>query len=306
MKKICLAFITLSLLLVGCKKELPYPIEDVTRGVVIDVTRVAGTDGTLSDGLTTGNYKINLVIPPQQGDYSFMQQAQLLAVLEEPITNADGSTTTKYTTAVVKDNITEFPQEVTIDVADVYAKLGKSTPSVGEVVYFTVNTVLNNGTTVPGWSELFGFNNNAFSAWQVSGRAYSSNVRYAVVCPLVLEDFTGTCTVTTDDWWGETPYTVEVTKVSDTQLSIAGLFNGQATNPLLITIDIEDYSISFEKQVLTPLSGNWWSPARPTYNNFSLASVSGVVDACDTKITFTAAATVDAGSFGNRNFVLGK
>ena len=299
MKNIFLAFTILSLLFVAqsCDEELPYPIDEVKRGVVIDIVRVAGTDGVLSDGLTTGNYKVKLSIPEQQGDYSFMSHVQLLAVLQ----GTNGTTTSK----VVVDNITEFPKEIQINVADSYSKFGLTAPSLGEILYFTANVVLKDGSVIPGWTKEIGFNNKALAGWRVDGRAYSYNVRYAVACPLVLDDFVGTCTVTLDEWWGDTPYNVTVTKISDTELRISGMCDGACSNDLVIKVDPTDHSVSIAKQVLEPLSGNWWSPARPAYNNFSLAG-GGTINSCETSISFTATATVDAGSFGLMAFKLGK
>lgn len=290
MKKVYLLFITLSLLMLGysCSKELPYPIDDVKRGVVIDIVRSEGSDGVLYRDETDGNYKVKLTIPEQQGDYSFMKHAQILAVFQ----GTDGTVTTK----VVEDNITEFPKEISINIGQVYSLFGLTAPSLGEVLFLTTNVVLKDGSVIPGWSEEMGYNNRAFSGWRLGGRAYSYNVRYAVVCALDLDVFVGTCTVTQDDWWGETPYEVEVTKVGDNQLKIEGLYNGEAENPLVITIDPADYSISFDKQILAPNSGAWWG--RPAYNNFALSAGTGVVDACDNIISFSATATVDAGSFG--------
>lgn len=291
MKKVYLLFITLSLLLLGysCSKDLPYPIDDVRRGVVIDIVRAEGSDGVLYRDETDGNYKVKLTIPEQQGDYSFMKHAQLLAVFQ----GTDGTITTK----VVEDNITEFPKEITINIGQVYSLFGLTAPSLGEVLYFTTNVVLKDGYVIPGWTKEMGYNNRAFSGWRLDGRAYSYNVRYAVVCALDLDVFVGTCTVTQDDWWGDTPYEVEVTKLGDYQLQIDGLYDGYAENPLVITIDPADYSISFDKQILAPNSGvNWW--ANPAYSNFALSAGTGVVDACDNIISFSATATVDAGSFG--------
>ena len=305
MKNKFLAAIVISLLFIipSCQKDLPFPINDVKRGVVIDVTRSAGSDGVIATGETTGDFRVQLVIPANQGDYSFMKEAQLLAVLQD----AKG----KWSSRVVQENITQFPQEIKINMADVYSKFGLSEPSLGETMYFTTNVVLNDGSTIPGWTELAGFNNKAFVGWLVDGRGYSSNVRYAVACPLDLNDFVGTCYVTLDEWWGEEPYPVEITKVSDTQLSIANLFNAVADDfadevkPLVITIDLVDYSISFGKQVLVPNSGAlWWG--RPTYSNFALSGGKGVVNACDMIISFSATATVDAGSFGAMSFIIEK
>lgn len=291
MKKIYLAFITLSLLFLGfsCSKELPYPIDEVKRGVLIDIVRAEGSDGVLYRDETDGNYKVKLTIPEQQGDYSFMKHAQLLAVFQ----GTDGTITTK----VVEDNITEFPKEITINIGQVYSLFGLTAPSLGEVLYFTTNVVLEDGYVIPGWTKEMGYNNRAFSGWRLEGRAYSYNVRYAVVCALDLDVFVGTCTVTQDNWWEETPYEVQVTKVGENQLQIDGLYNGAAENPLVITIDPADYSISFDKQILAPNSGlDWWG--NPAYSNFALSAGTGVVDACDNIISFSATATVDAGSFG--------
>lgn len=296
MKKIYLAFITLSLLFiaVSCDKDLPYPIDEVKRGVVIDVVRVPGTDGVLSDGLTTGNYKINLSIPEQQGDYSFMKEAQLLAVLE--------STDGKLTSQVVMDNITEFPKEITIDVASVYSKFGLSTPSLGETIYFTTNTVMKDDVVVPGWDKVIGFNNKAFAGWRVDGRSYSYNVRYSVACELVLEDFVGTNTVYVDEWIGS-GYTVEITKVSDTELGVEGMFWGDADGPMIIKVDPTDHSITIPKQILVS-NPTWW--AGNPYKDFALAG-NGTINACETSLSFTAEATVDLGSFGGGiGFKIGK
>jgi len=299
MKKIFFAFISLSLLLIafGCDKDLPYPLDEVKRGVLIDITRIPGSDGVLSDGLTTGNYKIKLIIPENQGDYSFMKHAQLLAVLRGP----DG----KWKTAVAIDNITQFPQEITLNIADVYSKFGLSAPALGQLLYFTTNVVLNDDSVIPGWTEYTGFNNVAFGGWMIEGRGYSSNIRYVVACPLVLEDFVGECFVYRDDWWGEEPYPIEVTKISDTQLSIEGMFEGEAENALIITVNPTDHSITIPRQVLAPNSNMWWSHQNVGYKNFNLEGT-GTINACELSISFTATARVDAGSFGAYSFKLGK
>ena len=298
MKKIFLACITFSLmfLAVSCDKDLPYPIDQVERGVVIDVSRVAGTDGVLSDGLTTGNYKLKLTIPAEQGDYSFMKCAQLLAVIQW----ADG----KWSSSVVVDNINQFPLEITINVADVYSKFSQSAPGLGQTLYFTTNVVRNDGYTIPGWTQLTGFNNVKFAGWLIDGKPYSSNVRYSVACPLNLDDFVGDGFVYLDEYWGDTPYPITITKKSDTELSIEGMFDGYASNPLVIKVDLTDHSISIARQILEPNSGEWYG--NPIYNNIALAG-SGTVNACDLTVSFKATRYVDGGTLsGTPAFTLGK
>lgn len=299
MKKIYLAFITLSVLFLvqSCSKDLPYPTDTIKRGVAIDITRAEGSDGVLYRDQTEGNFEVKLTIPEQQGDYSFMKYAQLVAVLQD----VNG----KLSTKVIEDNISDFPKEIKIDMAKVYSQFGLTSPVIGETLYFTTNSVLEDGYTIPGWTEESGFNNKAFSGWRIGNRAYSYNVRYSVVCELVLEDFLGTNIVTLDEWWEETPHEVEITKVGDYKLSIAGLFNGEATNPLIIDIDPVDYSISFDKQILVPNSNVWWG--NPAYSNFAFSNGKGIVNACDTKISFEATASVTAGTFaGTYKIELGK
>lgn len=309
MKNIYLLLLLMPLLLItlSCEKDLPYPIDEVKRGVVIDIVRTSGTDAVLYSDQTDGNFKVNLTIPSQQGDYSHMKHGQLLAVIErivpDPTNDDPDRTKTIIDSKVVVDNITQFPAEVDIDMAEVYGKFGLTAPAIGETLYFTTNVVLIDDFVVPGWTELSGFNNRAFTGWRINGRALSYNVRYSVVCELILDAFVGTCIVTVDDWWGEVPHEVEVTKISDTELSIAGLFNGEATNPLVITIDPEDYSVSFDKQILVPNSGAWWAGNPPSYNNFAFGNGTGVVNACDTKISFEASASVSAGNFSGTNTI---
>ena len=245
MKKIFLAFISLSLLLVlqSCEKELPYPIKDVERGVVIDIVRIPGTDGLLSDGLTTGDYRIKLTIPETQGDYSFMKHAQLLAVLE------DGEGNSK--SAVVADNITEFPNEMQINIADVYSKLGLSAPSLGETLYLTTNVVLEDGNVIPGWTKQIGFNNKAFSGWQVDGRSYSYNVRYAVACGWDQDpntgSFIGQFTMNEVTPYGNDSYPVT--------LSYNSALPDAASIPAGVTPE-NLYGIN-----ISPISPNIWAPA---------------------------------------------
>lgn len=281
-----MATVLMALLTVSCDQDLPYPLDDVKNGVVIDIARIEGTDGVLSAGMVSGNYKIKLTIPKQQGDYSMLDYAQLLCVF----TNASGKTTSK----VVADNIKEFPKEITIDFADVYNKFGLSVPALGETIYFTTNSVLKDGYVVSGWNEYSGFNNKAFTGWEVDGRAYSYNVRYAVACPLVLDDFTGDLMVTDNTVFYEgTSYPVQGVKISDTELEIVNFFED---SKIRITIDPTVHTVTVAKQVLYPTFGN--------YTNFYVVG-SGTIDACNGIITFSGTVGVDQGTYdSNANWVI--
>lgn len=248
MKRIYLAFIALSLLLIGtsCTKEMPYPIDEVKKGVIIDIVRIAGTEGVLAEGITDGNFKVKLTIPEEQGDFSFMKHAQLLAVLQ----NGNGT----YTTKVVVDNIKEFPIVLQLDMADIYSKLGLSAPALGETLYLTTNVVLEDGSIIPGWNELMGFNNKAFGGWIVDGRTYSYNVRFAVACPLdkdpVTGTFIGSFTCDESSSYGKDSYTVTVT------------YNPGLPDVIPAGVTAENlYGLS-----ITPISPNIWDPTYTVVN----------------------------------------
>ena len=187
MKKIYLFTfaVILCLFAASCNKDMPFPIDQVKRGVAIDITRIPGTDGALADGVTSGDYKLRLLIPTYQGDYSMMSHAQLLAVL-----TSGGNTTSQ----VAIDNITTFPIDLTLNIADVYSKFGKTAPSLGEILNFTVNIVLKDGTVIPGWNSVTKTYNNTVlvAEWQVDGRPFSNRVQYSVICPYSLNPLTGT------------------------------------------------------------------------------------------------------------------
>lgn len=284
--QLLMATVLMALLTVGCDQELPYPLDDVKNGVVIDIARIEGTDGVLSAGIVEGDYKVKLTIPKQQGDYSMLDYAQLLCVF----TDASGKTTSK----VVVDNIKEFPKEVTIDFADVYKQFGLAAPSLGETVYFTANAVLKNGYIVYGWNEYSGFNNKAFTGWEIDGRPYSYNVRYAVVCPLVLDEFTGDLTITDNSMFYEgESYQAQGIKISDTEIELDGFFED---TKLRLTIDPMLHTVTVAKQILYP---ELWD-----YTNFYVVG-SGTIDACNGIIKFSGTLGVDQGTFsGNPNWII--
>lgn len=159
----------------SCRKELPYPIDEVKRGVLIDVSPAPGAADVILHGQTAGSCKVKLTIPEHQGDYSMLRHAQLLAVLIDTLGAAAAH--------VVADGVADFPAEIDVSIAETYGKLGRATPVQGETLCFTANVVLKNGDLIPGWSEHTGFNNQAFGGWKTDGRAYSYCARYPVAPP---------------------------------------------------------------------------------------------------------------------------
>jgi hypothetical protein len=311
MKKIGLyvfATIAFGLFTVSCEKDLPFPIDQVTRGVAIDIVRVSKTDGVLADGQTTGNYQVKLTIPTYQGDYSMMDHAQLLAVLN------DGTHTTSQ---VAIDNITDFPATLTINIADVYKKFGKTAPALGETLTFAVNVVLKSGEVIPGWNAYTGtYNGNAFAGWQVDGRGFSYRVQYAVVCSSDPEIFLGTFQCAETSQYGNDSYPVTISHYESLPSTIpagvdAGELYGIKIDPISPTI--WEGAISYTIIWINTADFSIVATDQPTGDNYNATTQivwrfkDATVSTCTRQIKFTATPTLvgtSSGSYAAFTFTL--
>lgn len=173
------------LALVGCSKQsLPYDLEGVERGVVINISKVEGSSTTLSTDMNEGDYRIELSVPEYyQGDMSMFKEAQLMAVY------TDGAKNT--TAARVVEGITSFPAVININIKDVCSKLGVAEISIGDRIEFTPCYTLKSGTQVDGWNKWSRFNNTRFT-WQLEdGSNYTYRVSYTAFAPFIKEHFQG-------------------------------------------------------------------------------------------------------------------
>lgn len=214
MKKIIFAsFLALVGLMASCSKgELPYDLEGTEHGVVINIKKAMNSSLTLSTDLS-GDYKMELSIPKQQGDICMLKEAQLMAVY----TPSDGGA--KKSVYVV-EGITEFPYTATVDLKDVCQKLGISGINVGDRLDFTPCTTLTSGTQVDGWQRFEmndgtvkeEFNNKAFTGWVMEdGSSFSYRQSYKAFAPFVKDKFKGTAKAV----YGEDTWTVSVTQIAE-------------------------------------------------------------------------------------------
>lgn len=200
----------------------------------------------------------------------------------QKVDDAEIQATFKGKTTVI-EKITSFPATMQIIAADVISKMGISDSDVELGDSFIIDVVTTSGGVIT--------------------RSYTGSIKASVTCELIIDDFVGTHIVSLDEWDGG-GYQVEVKKISETELSVEGMFDG-AADPMTIIINPIDHSISVPKQVLVPLPTWWGAPGVP-YKDFSLAGV-GTLDACAISLSFSAEATVDAGSFGGGiKFKIGK
>lgn len=252
------AMIALGALFCGCDQKLPYDLEGTEHGVVISISKVPGSDGVLSTDINSGNYKVRLDVPVYQGDYSMLEDAQIMAVF----TGVDKS----KKSAIVADGIKAFPAEVDIDIKAVVAKLGISGIEVGDRIEYTPCYTLKSGTQVNGWSELGGFNNTNFTPWKLAdGSSVSYRVSYKAYAPLQINKFQGDA-VPFEMEGGDTGV-MKVTQVEDkpaadwipagtTAADLVGLkFEGDFwfwPDSFMIWINTLDYSVIIPDQVIYP------------------------------------------------------
>ena len=173
------------LALAACsKQQLPYDLDGVERGVIINITKVEGSSMTLSTDMNEGSYQIELSVPDYyQGDMSMFKEAQLMAVYTDA--------SRKPKAAHVVEGIKSFPATITLDIKDVCSKLGVSEIAVGDRIEFAPCYTLQSGTQVDGWSELGRFNNTRFTWTLEDGSAYSNRVSYTAFAPFIKEKYQG-------------------------------------------------------------------------------------------------------------------
>ena len=160
----------MSLTIVSCKKDLPYPIDEVKRGALIDIYPLEGSDANISLSAVNLGFKLQMV-KEGAGEYS---KIQWTCLYYNPSTEAE-----KY--IICQDNITTLPQNVNVDLAALQTALG-ITLAADDELYFTTNVVLKDNSVVYGYNVHTGaFNNANFTGYAVDGRTYSRYCAYKVV-----------------------------------------------------------------------------------------------------------------------------
>lgn len=192
----------ISAVLTGCSQKLPYDLDGVEKGVVINISKPLGAAAAMQTD-RSDVFDVILNIPSQQGDWSMLDKAFLTAVYTH---NGE------KISADLDETVKEFPCTLKVKLSDVCAKLGLSGDlSVGDRIEFTPSYTLKSGTTVRGWSTLVGFNNTAFSGWKMEdGSSYSYRIAYTAFAPFVKEDFIGTGTLN-DGYYTQ----VTITEISE-------------------------------------------------------------------------------------------
>jgi len=278
------------LALASCnKQDLPYDLAGTEHSVVINISKVAGTSTTLSTDMNDGNYQVLLTIPAQQGDYSMLKEAQVMGVY------TDGNKNKKA--AIVASGITTFPATVKIDIKDACSKLGISEIAIGDRLEFTPCHTLKSGTQVNGWSELTGFNNQAFTGWEMeNGSAFSFRVAYTAFAPFHKEKFQGDAVPFT--WSDGSSDYCKVTQISDMPnaaiMSAAGVTESDLVglrvegdiwaggDVFTLWINTQDYTLIMPDHIIAP---NFTYGAYGTYDMYA-TKCEGEVDTLNNELWF--------------------
>lgn len=304
-----LFIVGLSLLAVACgKQELPYDLDGVTKSVAINVAKVVGSDLILSQGTTTGSYKLNLTIPANQGNYEeYFKEAQVRCVY----TPATGDVQTFLT---ANPAIATFPTEVTIDLDAVCTQAGLTGgPNLGDRFQFTVDVVRKDGKTFPGWNEYSGFNNEMIS---YLGTAYSAKASYTAFAPFNEAKFNGNCYAYEKGayagGWNSSVTRLAASDLPDATLIPEGIegsdllglqwaddfwFGGDV---IKIWINTKDYTLIIPDQVLVK---DWVYPGEGTHDAYATRCY-GEVDTLNDLLTFYFYSSWGRYTFGDATYVL--
>lgn len=310
----------LPLFIASCEQELPYDLDGVTQSFAVSINKAVGSDLLLSAGSTEGDYKLVLEVPANQGDYKgFFKEAQILCVF-----TAKGEAPTS---AVVAEGVTSFPATVTLSLVEVCKELGIEAPQLGDKMEFTTNIVHKDGTVVPGWTEVMGFNNRNVTYLQMEdGSKYNYCATYAAYAPLDLTKYVdGTVTFTESVGSpGEYTYSAsmivlpeipeEVVMAGFTKEDYLGLkltfdWYGMEQNvDYCIYLNKKDYSVSAPNQTVHP--DYYIEGYSEVYGNGKLIfkAFNGALDTETNLLKYTATADwqVSAGtlSFGADNYMI--
>ncbi len=157
--------------------DLPYPIEEVKEGVLVDISQKPNTDGFI-DAIapdTQPNLGVSLNLVPK-GDGQW-DKIDLVIIYQSSYDNT-------YRKFVYQENITSLPQTIDLDYDKILDGFELERENPGDNFHVVIDIYLPNGLVVFGWTPYTGFTNTDFASWQFEGRSYSRKVVYPAACPI--------------------------------------------------------------------------------------------------------------------------
>jgi hypothetical protein len=177
-KTVMIAFLA-GVIATSCSQDsdLPYPINDVKEGVLVDISQTPNTDGFI-DAIAP-NVQPNLgvtlnLVPKGDGDWD---KIDLVIIYQNSVDNT-------FSKFVYQENITSLPQTIDLDYNTILEGFGIERENPGDNFHVVIDIYLPNGLVVFGWTPYTGFTNTDFASWQFNGRGYSRRVVYPAACPI--------------------------------------------------------------------------------------------------------------------------
>lgn len=186
---------------------------------------------------------------------------------------------------ILKTGVTTLPAVESVTAKEMIELFGKTTADIKAGDYFEIglNMTLDNGQVVPAFLD--GQSPYGGDAMNLDGS--SPTIKYRKVCPLDLDEFTGTFTIDDPDFW-EGSYPVTISRDGAEGLKITGFIENPSA-VVKVTIDPKKHSVIIPKQTyLASYIG---------YHNFTIVGA-GELDACNKIITASITNSVTEGSFG--------
>lgn len=177
--KIVFVSLLAGLLTTACEQEpdLPYPINDVENGVLVDISMKSGTDAFIDaiapDAQPNLGVSLNLV-PKGDGPW---EKIDLVIIHQNSLDN----TFSRY---IYEQGITSLPQDIDLDYEKILQGFGLERENPGDNFYVVGDIYLPDGLVLYGWTEYTGFTNTDFASWQYNGRGFSRRVVYPAACPI--------------------------------------------------------------------------------------------------------------------------
>lgn len=187
---------------------------------------------------------------------------------------------------VFKESVTTFPTTIELTYDEIVSQFG--TIELGDKIELGLDIKM--GST---WHLAFGPDGSSTVAPDAEDLNGSTpTVSFKKVCPLVLDDFVGTVSITDANLYGGT-YKAEIVKNSETELEIRGFIEEAAPSGIVkLTINPKDHSVAVSKQVF--IIGDVWDWG---YHNMACVG-KGTIDACNGAINLSLTVSVDEGTFG--------
>jgi hypothetical protein len=269
MKKLPIAFIFLAgILFFACRKEDNPKIPDLARVPAILVKLDATSDKFISPVAPAGfkgKFTVDLLFPnekPQSVDVVVMRNNDPLDV------------------KVVKAEVSTFPATVEVTGQQLITLFGKPITG-GDSFTFGVNVNTTEGNTFVAFPTAGA---NAYSASATNtainvSPGATTQVQFLMPCPFNADAYAGTFIVQTDEWNDyKKGAEVEVKKVSATQISFEYAVDAGTAQPIILTINPTDNSISVTKQV-------YGSYGSDVFSAESVAGAFSAVNPCDVSLS---------------------